>query len=177
MKESLLEKLGWKKYIGMETERTGETVLARDIRRFALAIDDPNPIYYDEAAAKGGKYGRLAAPPGYICWAVQDASLEKRVEDLGEDGLSYFLGVPEIPDAWSLGWVRAGEEYEFFKPAYAGDQISVNLKVLDMYEKEGRSGQLIFTTSIATYTNQNGELLARQKITMIATPRKEGKDA
>ena len=175
MKESLLEKLGWKKYIGMETgTKTGEPVLAKDIRRYALAIDDPNPEYYDEEVAKNGKYGNLAAPPGYICWAVQDPKLDKRFEDLGEDGLSNFVGVPEFPDAWSLGWVRAGEEYEFFKPVFAGDQISVKLKLLDVYEKEGKSGHLIFTTSEATYTNQNGDLLAKQKIIMIATPRKEG---
>jgi len=174
MEESLLEKMGWKKYIGMETVKTGEPVLARDIRRFALAIDDPNPIYYGEEAAKKGRYGKLAAPPGFICWATQEPWMEKRYEDLGEDGLLYFLGVPEIPNAWDLGWVRAGEEYEFFKPVFAGDRVSVNLKVVDMYEKQGRSGQLIFTTSIATYTNQDGDLLATQKITMIATPRKEG---
>jgi len=175
MEESLLERVGWKKYIGMETEeKTGEPVTAKDIRRFALAIDDPNPVYYDEEAAKKGKYGRLVSPPGYICWATHNASLEMRVEDLGEDGLSYFLGVPEIPDAWSLGWVRAGEEYEFYKPVHAGDRISVKVKIADMYEKKGRSGQLIFTTSVATYTNQDGDLLAKQTITMIATPRKEG---
>ena len=54
---SLLEELDWKKYIGQETgSHTGEPVLARDIRRYALAIDDPNPIYFDESAARAGKY-------------------------------------------------------------------------------------------------------------------------
>ena len=53
MADSLVDELGWKQYIGQETgSGTGETVLARDIRRFALAIDDPNPIYYDEDAAR-----------------------------------------------------------------------------------------------------------------------------
>jgi acyl dehydratase len=177
MGKSLLDELGWKKYIGMETEtQTGEIVSKRDIRRYALAIDDPNPAYYDHKAAKKGKYGKMASPPGYVCWAVQDPKLEKRVQDLDEDGLSNFVGVPEFPNAWSLGWVRAGEEYEFFKPVFEGDQISVKVKLLDVYEKEGRSGHLIFTNSEATYTNQNGELLAKQKITMIATPRKEEKN-
>ena len=104
---------------------------------------------------------------------TEDPKLEKRYDELGEDGLSNFLGVPEFPDAWSLGWVRAGEEYEFFKPVFVGDTISVKLKLLDVFEKRGRSGVLIFTTSEARYTNQDGELLATQKITMIATPRKE----
>ena len=177
MNESLLEKLGWKRYIGTETApKTGEPVLARDIRRYAMAIDESNPEYYDEEAAKSGKYGRLAAPPGFICWSIQDPKLEKRYDELGEDGLSNFLGVPEFPDAWSLGWVRAGEEYEFFKPVFAGDTISVTLKLMDVWEKQGRSGILIFTSSEARYTNQDGELLAIQNITMIATPRKEGEN-
>jgi len=174
MEDSLLEKIGWKKYIGMVSGvKTGEPVLARDIRRYALAIDDPNPIYYDEEAAQKGRYGKLVAPPGYICWAIHDPKLEKRVEELGEDGLANFLGIPEFPDAWSLGWVRGGEEYEFFKPVFAGDRISVQVKFLDVFEKQGKSGTLVFTNSEATYTNQNGELLAKQRITMIATPRKE----
>ncbi len=172
--ESLLEKLGWKKYIGMETEtKTGEPVLARDIRRYALAIDDPNPEYYDEEAAKKSRYGKIAAPPGFICWAVHRPEDEKRVCDLGEDGLANFLGVPEFPNAWELGWVRGGEEYEFFKPVFVGDRISVKIKLHDVFEKQGRSGYLIFTKSEARYTNQKDELLATQKITMIATPRKE----
>jgi acyl dehydratase len=51
------------KYLGQETASyTGETVLPRDIRRYALAIDDLNPIYFDEKAAKKGKYGGLTAP-------------------------------------------------------------------------------------------------------------------
>jgi acyl dehydratase len=58
MSETLLDELGWKKYIGQETgTHTGEPVLARDIRRYALAIDDLNPIYFDEDAARKGKYG------------------------------------------------------------------------------------------------------------------------
>ena len=58
MEASLLEKLGWKNYIGTETKtKTGEPVQARDIRRYALAIDESNPEYYDEKAAKEEKRG------------------------------------------------------------------------------------------------------------------------
>jgi acyl dehydratase len=68
---SLLEELGWKNYIGYEyPSHTGEPVLARDIRRYALAIDEDNPIFYDEAAAKAGPYGGLTAPLNYISWSV-----------------------------------------------------------------------------------------------------------
>jgi acyl dehydratase len=138
-----------------------------------LAIDDLNPIYFDEEAAKKGKHGGLTAPPGYVSWAVGVPGSEKAAGDLGEDGLASFVGVPEIPDAWTLGWVRGGEELEFFKPVYVNDVVTVKGKIVDMSEKDGKSGVLIFVTSEFVYTNQNDEVLAKHKVTMIATPRKE----
>ncbi len=174
MKESLLESLGWTKYIGSETAtHTGEPVLARDIRRYALAIDDLNPIYFDEDAAKKGKYGGLAAPLNYITWAVGVPGSEKPVRELGEDGLATFVGVPEIPNVWELGWVRGSDELEFFKPVYVNDRVTVKGRIVDMKEKDGKSGKLLFVTSEFVYTNQDGELLAKHRVTMIATPRKE----
>lgn len=177
MKESLLESLGWQKYIGRETGTySGEPVLARDIRRYALAIDDLNPIYFDENAAKAGKHRGLVAPPGYVSWAVGVPGSEKAADELGEDGLATFVGVPDVPDAWALGWVRGGEELEFFKPVYVHDVVTVKGRITEMNEKDGKSGQLIFVTSEFVYTNQNGEVLAKHRVTMIATPRKESKD-
>jgi acyl dehydratase len=171
---SLLDELGWKKFIGHEyPAHTGEAVLARDIRRYALAIDDDNPIFYDEAAAKAGRYGGLTAPLNYISWAVGVPGAERRTKDLGEDGLSSFVGIPDIPNAFSLGWVRGGEELEFIKPVYANDRVTVRGRVTNMVEKSGKSGTLIFVTSEFTYTNQNDELLVKHVITMIASPRKE----
>lgn len=171
---SLLDELGWREYIGKESApHTGEPVTSRDIRRYALAIDDDNPIFFDEDAAKAGKHGGLTAPLNYFSWSVGVPGAEKPVKDLGEDGLSSFVGVPDIPRVWDLGWVRGGEELEFFKPVYVNDRVTVQGKLVDMKEKDGKSGKLIFVTSEFTYTNQNGELLVKHLITMIATPRKD----
>lgn len=170
---SLLDELGWTKFIGHEyPQHTGEPVLARDIRRYAFAIDDDNPIFTDEAAAKAGRYGGLTAPPNYVSWAVGVPGGEKRTKDLGEDGLSSFVGVPDIPGAWSLGWVRGSEELEFFNPVCVNDRVTVRGKVTAMSEKQGKSGTLIFVTSEFSYTNQNNEPLAKHVVTMIASPRK-----
>lgn len=174
MAESLLEKLGWRKYIGQETRtHTGEPVLARDIRRYALAIDDRNPIYFDVAAARKGKYGGLAPSLNYVSWSGGVPGSEKGAGELGEDGLSSFVGVPDIPGVWTLGWVWDGEELEFFEPVYVNDAVTVKGKILNMNEKDGKSGKLIVVTSEFIYTNRRGKLLAKNLITMIATPRKE----
>lgn len=170
---SLLEELGWKQFVGHEyPPHTGEPVLERDIRRYAYAIDDDNPNYVDQQAAKAGRYGAITAPPNYISWAVGVPGAEKRSKDLGEDGLSSFLGIPDMPGTWSLGWVRGGEELEFFRPVYVNDRVTVRGKVTGVSEKVGKSGTLIFVTSEFTYTNQKNEMLAKHVITMIASPRK-----
>jgi len=175
---SLLEKLGWTKYIGRETGTyTGEPVLARDIRRYALAIDDPNPAYRDPVAARQGMHGSLIAPLFYVTWAVGVPGSEKSVKELGEDGLATFVGIPEIPNVWDLGWVRGGEELEFFRPVHVHDRVTVKGKIVDMKEKDGKSGKLVFVTSELEYTNQDGQRLATHRLTMIGTPRKEASDA
>jgi acyl dehydratase len=178
LKESLLEKLGWTKYIGMDTGTyTGEPVLARDVRRYALAIDDPNPVYRDPAVARKGKHGGLIGPLFYVTWAVGVPGSEKSTKELGEDGLATFVGIPEIPNVWDLGWVRGGEELEFFRPVHVDDRVTVSGKVVDMKEKDGKSGTLILVTSEFIYTNQDGKKLATHRLTMIGTPRKGSSDA
>lgn len=175
---SLLEQLGWTKYIGTETGTyTGEPVLARDIRRYALAIDDLDPAYRDPEVAKR-RHGAVVAPLFYVTWAVGVPGAEKSVAELGEDGLATFVGIPEIPNVWDLGWVRGGEELEFFDRVRAGDRVTVKGKLLDMKEKDGKSGKLVFVTSEFVYTNQDGKPLATHRLTMIGTPRsKEARHA
>ena len=175
--ESIIEKFGWKPYIGKDMgTRIGDPVSAKDIRHFALAIDDPNPIYYDEDTAKKGKYGGMVAPPEYVFWAPQNAGIEPRVKDLNEDGLvqgeGCFLGTPDLPGMWALGWVRGGDDWEFYEPVRVGDRVTVNWKITEIYEKEARSGKLVFIKTQHDFYNQNGKLLARQRVTTIGMPRK-----
>lgn len=177
MAASLLEELGWTQYIGRETGTyTGEPVQARDVRRYALAVDDPDPVYRDPVAARRSGLGPVA-PLFYVTWAVGVPGAERSVKELGEDGLATFVGVPEVPDVWRLGWVRGGEELEFFERVRVNDRVTVKGKIVDMKEKDGKSGKLVFVTSEFVYENQDGVKLATHRLTMIGTPRKEARDA
>ncbi len=173
-KPSIPDVSEWKKYIGKEVgSRTGYPVLERDIRRYAIAIDESNPIYYDKEAARRGKYGAMTAPPGYTCWSTQNSSLEMRVKDLTEEGFvsGGYLDIPDIPNVWGLGWVRGGDEWEFVRPIYANDQITVKAKIADIYEKQGSTGKMTFIVTEHVYTNQKGELVAKQRVTQIGRVR------
>jgi hypothetical protein len=49
----------------------------------------------------------------------------------------------------------------------AGDVITVQKRLARMYEKEGRSGPLVFVEMEFTFTNQRGEMVARENFTRI----------
>jgi len=49
----------------------------------------------------------------------------------------------------------------------AGDVISVRKRLSRMYEKEGRSGPLVFVEMEFTFANQRGDLVSRENFTRI----------
>jgi 3-methylfumaryl-CoA hydratase len=49
----------------------------------------------------------------------------------------------------------------------AGDVITVQKKLARMYEKEGKSGPLVFVEMEFTFTNQRGDMVARESFTRI----------
>ena len=58
----------------------------------------------------------------------------------------------------------AGEtSIEFGVPVVAGDVITVTKRLADMYEKEGRSGPLVFVEMEYEFTNQDDELVCREQ--------------
>jgi acyl dehydratase len=67
------------------------TVTARDIKRFAQAIGETNPVHYDEELAKGTVHGGIVAPP-LFCQSLtyEDAA----VHELDPDGSPIELSAP-----------------------------------------------------------------------------------
>ena len=148
-----------KAMIGKETCQDYH-VTKKDIRRFAQAIDDPNPLYVDEEYAKETRYGHIIAPPLFChAFAYDDVP----VIQLREDGLPKEIEVP-LPTKRALG---GGSSFEVGEPVRAGDVITVRKKIMDIYKKTGKSGDLYFVVIDNTYTNQNGEMVAHEKATYI----------
>ena len=58
-------------------------------------------------------------------------------------------------------FINAGTELEYFKPIRLGDTITTVAKLVDLTEKEGRNGKLLFMTVEVTYTNQDNELVVK----------------
>lgn len=67
----------------------------------------------------------------------------------------------------------AGLHGEFFTPIKIGDTLSGKGKVSDVYEKKGRSGNMIFVVEELLYNNQHGERVARLQLSWVRRDRYE----
>ena len=130
--------------IGRESApRTAWDEVSRgEIRRYAQAVMDPNPVYWDEEHARGTKFGGVVAPPflpGKIYRVRPDAPDPLR-EDLGAwDGAHTPRGESDLKIPWPAGWIvlHGSDEAEIYQLARPGDTITSRSKLVDMYERPG----------------------------------------
>ena len=115
-----------KQKIGKSTKPRSIEIEKGQIRRFAQAIGEDNAIHTDEAAAKAAGFPSLVAPPTFPAALSQ---LEGLLDDLELD---------------PLATMHAEEEYEYFRPLCAGEEVSVVHRVVDAYDKQAPNGKLLF---------------------------------
>ncbi|MBD9676545.1 MaoC family dehydratase N-terminal domain-containing protein [Pseudomonas sp. PDM18] len=132
-----------KKHIGKQLPTFSAKAELGQLRFFAKAIGETNPIYTDEQAARDAGHPGVPLPPTFLF------SLE-------------FL-IPS--NAWrdELGIVPTrilhGEEsFKYHRMAYAGDTLTFDVRIADIYDKKG--GALEFVVREARVTNQRGEHVA-----------------
>lgn len=133
--------------------RAPEALGAAAGRYFALAIGDDNPLYTDAAFAQEHGLVGVTAPPTLITETNQYAGLP--IDADGYAGHSWSI---EIPDTRR---VRGGNTYTFERRIRPEDVVTATWEITDLTEKTTRSGvDMLVITSLATYTNQDGDLLA-----------------
>jgi hydroxyacyl-ACP dehydratase HTD2-like protein with hotdog domain len=146
-------------WIGRETPSWTIEVSRLDVQRFAVATDDLNPLYLDEEKAKQSVYGGLIAPPLFYMAPLTEPKPES---ELRHDGLPHEGKFP-IPPTPLPRLMDGGTDIEFFQPIRVGDVLTGRSKIVDLYQKEGRSGPLIFVVRETTFTNQHGAVVLIEK--------------
>lgn len=63
--------------------------------------------------------------------------------------------------------VRGEDEFQFLAPILEGDTISAKTKLLDIYQRQGGTGSMVFVVTETTYTNQRSEVVMIDKATII----------
>lgn len=132
------------------------------IKKYADAVGELNPLYWDEEYARNSRYGSLIAPPGFFGWPVK-----------WQGAMPFFPQIrAELVDALTAaGFGRlldGGIEYEFFYPVRPGDILVSIMKIAEIYERESKGGTLVFSVTETSYTNQNGALVAIARQTLIS---------
>jgi acyl dehydratase len=151
----------------MVGEPLGDPVTAvvsrREAQRYARAVGDLAPIYFDEEAARAAGYDGLVAPPTFVGHAVVEGGV---LADLREDGLWMDRGRKV-----RLGVSRSmfgGEEWEFRHPVLVGDTITAQRRLGAVEEKAGSSGPFVLLHYETTFTNQHDEVVAVSRLIGIA---------
>lgn len=149
------------KFIGKDGEVTVLDVEKGAIRKFADAVDDQNPLYRDEEYARNSRYGAMIAPPGFFGWPAKWT----------KGGPLFSEVTTELMAALAkVGYSRlfdAGIEYEFFSPVRAGDTLTAISIIKEIREREVRTGKMAFVFTETTYSNQDGDLVAKAQQTFV----------
>ena len=133
-----------KKHIGRTTTPHTVDVEKGRLKFFAKAIGETDPVYTDEAAARAAGYKALPAPPTFaFCLEMETNSLWDNIA---------AMGVP-------VGKILHGSQtFKYHAPICAGDRVTFQTKVSDVYDKKG--GALEFIVEDTTAKNQDGALVA-----------------
>ncbi|MDQ0188938.1 MaoC family dehydratase N-terminal domain-containing protein [Alicyclobacillus cycloheptanicus] len=137
----------YRPFVGQKSSPVKNEVEKGAIRKFADAIGDRNPLYRDEDYAKTTRYGKIIAPPTF-----------SRTFDFGK--------VPnfELPAA---GLIHANQEFEYFRPIYAGDVVYCTNQLVDAFEKTGKLGTMTFLVFEQVVADEAGTPYLKQRSTII----------
>ncbi|MGH8994473.1 MAG: FAS1-like dehydratase domain-containing protein [Acidimicrobiales bacterium] len=150
-------------------------VEAGHIMMFARSVGDPNPVYYDEEAAKKTEVGGIIAPPTFVQASAQfnpDYFLRPTIGKLwfgsGKNPTGSGAKAPEAPAGGGGGGggggsggvgLHAEQHFEYHRPLRAGDVLTGTNKPGKSWEREGRSGHLQFSENITEWRDADGNLV------------------
>lgn len=116
------------------------------IRRFAEAIGETNPIYFEEAAARAAGYRSVVAPPTF-------PTTLRAGSDLRE-------GLMLAPGKHLL---QAEQSFEYARPIVAGDRLTIRSKVVEVAQRMTPSGPTDVVVIEDEGRDDTGELVYRSR--------------
>jgi acyl dehydratase len=139
--------------IGKEYPPFVVTVERGKIKEFARAIGDLNPLYLDDGVGAASEWGDIIAPPTFATTFRDEAMAETFFRDVGTD----------------ISRVLHGEqEFELTRPIQPGQTYLCRSRIVDIYEKSGKSGPMAFVVRETAITDRQNEIVGTMRhITVI----------
>jgi acyl dehydratase len=113
------------------------------IGEYARAVGEDNPVYFDRERARAAGFRDIPAPPMFAV-----------VYAMGSVGPGLFD--PDVGIDFAM-MVHGGQEFVWGEPVCAGDTISTETSVKDIFEEGGRGFYVFESVS----TNQHSQEVVR----------------
>ena len=105
-----------RKFIGAESEDRFVDIEAGQLRLFATATAEPNPIFFDETAANTAGYRAIPVPPTFA-FCLASLAPAKTVNSRGMD-----IPIEKI--------LHGEQQFTYHSQIFAGDRIRLRTKVV-----------------------------------------------
>ncbi len=153
-----------KKWIGKE----GDAIYATDpvglaqIHRYCALNEDGNPLYWDEEYAKRTRFGGIIAPNAMLMVHMIGGYWEPTWMPKAK-GQAATADLPLPGDTV----INTNSLQEYFRPVRPGDRLWAREKIADITtEKKTRLGVGHFITTVTSYYNQYGDVVATNTNTL-----------
>lgn len=161
--------------VGQPTGGTGKPSVAPDpvnqpmIRHWAHALNDMNPVYLDPEFAAASRFGGIVSPPVMLqTWTMPAPKLDGIAERGGAPVEIKANPTAFLDEAGYTSTVATNSEFEIERYPRLGDVISATTVYESVSnEKQTALGAGFFLTWLTTYTDQNGEVLGRQRFRVL----------
>lgn len=151
------------KFTGQTTRFTLGPISTLWAQRYAAAVDDLNPLYFDEDYAKTQGHPGLVVPPNYLATLRGAQEFGPPEGELLEDGMAQSAR-PPLSNLMGMG---GGQQLTLHQHAYCGEHINGQRTVTGVQEKEGRSGPLVIIEDEIIYFTEMGDLILTLRNTLL----------
>ena len=121
------------------------------VKFFSKATGQTDPTYFDEDFAKKKGFPSLLVPPTFLTTVSHEQKNPYQyLHDLSVDMKNIL---------------HAGQNYKYHHLVFAGDKITMESTIKDMYDK--KNGSLQFVEFESIFLNQNKKLVAESLSTLV----------
>ena len=134
-------------YIGQWSVPVNNVIEWGAVRKFAMAIGDHNPNYFDEQTAKHNHYGHLIAPPTFA------VSLDYGV--LPSGGFDF------------TGMIHSEQSFSTVRPLFVGETVACSVRLADRTARKAGPVQMTFYVFEQQATASDGTVVCTARMTVI----------
>jgi hydroxyacyl-ACP dehydratase HTD2-like protein with hotdog domain len=138
-----------REWIGKERAADLGVLDGLTIRRYARAVGETNPLYYDSDFARSHGYDDIIAPPNFAV-SVLDWSEGSPNEELRHDGTEADVTMPGVPSS-GYRLMGGGEDMTFHRPIHPGQHLTLTTSLREVELRQSRSGPMAVAKLLRRY--------------------------